>query len=104
MTTLPMCIGSLVSWINKAYARGSVALQSPDPAPAPLVEFNFLADPRDAARFEHASPSRYTGLAKSLGRRSLRNLSLACPTALRANSNIPVPIAEEFAGRIAKAL
>lgn len=99
---LGLRIGSLVSWINKVHARGSVALQSPDPATGPRVEFNFLADPRDAARLiasmrfmarvmaapplgalvEHASPSSYTGFAKALGRQTLRNLLLTWPTAL----------------------
>jgi 5-(hydroxymethyl)furfural/furfural oxidase len=99
---LGLRIGSLVSWINKVHARGRVVLHDPDPSRGPRVEFNFLADPRDAARLvdsmrlmarvlaqaplealvSHASASSYTGFAKALGTQSLRNLLLTAPTAL----------------------
>jgi len=95
-------IGTLIAWINKIHSRGRVTLRTPDPMIGPLAEFNFLADPRDAQRLfdsvrfmariaatpplgdlvAHASPSSYTGFAKSLGKQSLRNLLLTAPTAL----------------------
>lgn len=99
---LGLRIGSLVSWLNKVHSRGSVSLRSPDPSVGPLAEFNFLADPRDAARLidsvrlmarimdqsliaglvEHPSPSSYSGFARALGRQTLLNLLLTAPTAL----------------------
>jgi 5-(hydroxymethyl)furfural/furfural oxidase len=93
--------GTLLAWINKAESRGAVTLRDVDPRVGPLATFNFLADPRDAARLvhavrmmaelavapplasciEHVSPSSYTGFAKSLGRQTLRNLLITAPTA-----------------------
>lgn len=95
-------IASLLSWINKPHARGSVTLQGADPRQAPLVAFNHLADIRDVERLTasvrfmarlfatdalaghvaHASPSRYSGFAKALGRYSLRNFLLTAPAAV----------------------
>ncbi len=101
-------IGSLVSWLNKIHSRGTVTLRSSDPTVGPLAQFNFLADPRDAARLidsvrfmarimgqaplaglvEHPSPSSYSGFARALGRQNLRNLLLTAPTAV-ALDHIP---------------
>jgi 5-(hydroxymethyl)furfural/furfural oxidase len=95
-------IGSLIAWINKPHSRGVVSLRREGEALRPLARFEFLADPRDAERLadslrlmarllaapplaevcEHASPSRYSGFAKALGRQSLRNFLLTAPTAL----------------------
>jgi 5-(hydroxymethyl)furfural/furfural oxidase len=94
-------IGSLVAWLNKVHSRGHLTLRAPDPDVGPLAEFNFLADPRDAARLidsvrfmarlfaqaplaglvEHPSPSSYSGFARALGRQNLRNLLLTAPAA-----------------------
>ena len=93
--------GTLVAWINKAHSRGTVTLRDADPRIGPLATFNFVADPRDAARLvdamrrmavlaatpalaaciEYASPASYTGFAKALGRQTLRNLLITAPTA-----------------------
>ncbi|MES2999788.1 MAG: GMC oxidoreductase [Pseudomonadota bacterium] len=43
-------LGSLVTWVNKPYSRGSVTLRSPRPGDEPHVEFAMLSDPRDLAR------------------------------------------------------
>ena len=95
-------IATLLSWINKPYARGSVTLQGADPALPPLAAFNHLADMRDVTRLTasvrfmarllacealaghvaHASPSRYSGFAKALGRYGLRNFLLTAPAAV----------------------
>ncbi|CAH1652612.1 5-(hydroxymethyl)furfural oxidase [Hyphomicrobiales bacterium] len=95
-------IATLLSWINKPYARGSVTLQGADPAMPPLAAFNHLADIRDVTRLTasvrfmarllacetlaghvaHASPSRYSGFAKALGRYSLRNFLITAPAAV----------------------
>ncbi|MBL8832846.1 MAG: FAD-dependent oxidoreductase [Rhodospirillales bacterium] len=103
-------IGSLVSWLNKVHSRGAVSLRSPDPAVGPLAEFNFLADPRDAARLidsvrfmarvmaasplselvEHPSPSSYSGFARALGKQSLRNLLLTAPAAFAIDALPPM--------------
>lgn len=95
-------IGTLVTWINKAHSRGSVTLAPDGATRRPLARFQFLADPRDAARLvesvrfmarlmatvplaacvEHPSPSSYTDFARSLGRRSARNWALTAAAAL----------------------
>jgi 5-(hydroxymethyl)furfural/furfural oxidase len=95
-------VGTLLAWINKIHSRGAVALRSADPRDRPAVSFNFLADPRDAARLvaavrfmagiaahpalaallTHLSPASYSGFAAALGRQSLRNWLLTAPTAL----------------------
>lgn len=95
-------VGTLIAWINKIYSRGRLSLRSPDPHQGPLASFNFLADPRDAARLmgavrlmatlvahpelaalvDHASPASYSGFASALGRQTLRNLLITGPTAL----------------------
>ncbi len=95
-------IGTLLAWINKAHSRGHVTLAGGGERANPVAAFNFLADPRDAARLvaavrlmaelaaaaplaaclEHASASSYTGFAKALGRQTLRNWLLTAPTAL----------------------
>ncbi|MER3485613.1 MAG: hypothetical protein C4345_06245 [Chloroflexota bacterium] len=43
-------LGGFLLWVNKAYSTGQVTLASPDPDREPEVEFNLLADPRDAQR------------------------------------------------------
>ncbi|GIW04854.1 MAG: glucose dehydrogenase [Thermomicrobiales bacterium] len=43
-------LGGFLLWVNKAYSTGQVTLASPDPDLEPEVEFNLLADPRDAQR------------------------------------------------------
>jgi 5-(hydroxymethyl)furfural/furfural oxidase len=43
-------LGGLLIWINKAYSQGRVSLASPAPGAEPAVDFNLLADPRDAER------------------------------------------------------
>ena len=94
--------GTLVAWLNKVHSRGRVVLRSPDPATGPLANFDFLADPRDARRLvdafrflarlarteplarciEGPSPSTYSGVARALGTRSLRNILATAPAAL----------------------
>lgn len=98
---LGLRIGTLMSWINKAHSRGSVALASPDPNAEPVVRFNFLSDPRDVGRLAYTigvmarlletEPlsqvtempviSRYSGFAKALGRQTVRNYLLTAPLA-----------------------
>jgi 5-(hydroxymethyl)furfural/furfural oxidase len=43
-------LGGFLLWVNKAYSTGTVSLASADPEREPEVEFNLLADPRDAHR------------------------------------------------------
>lgn len=103
-------IGSLVSWLNKVHSRGTVSLRTPDPSTGPLAEFNFLADPRDAARLigsvrfmarvmaasplsdliEHPSPSSYSGFARALGKQSMRNFLLTAPAAVAIDALPPL--------------
>lgn len=94
-------IATLIVWVNKAFARGSVSLVSADPLVPPTADLNFLGDARDierlagAARFmagvmatdalsNVAGPpvlSSYSGFAKSLGRQSLGNYLITAPVA-----------------------
>lgn len=48
-----LCLGSLLTWINKPYSRGTVDLTSPNPDVEPDVAFNLLADHRDAERLKN---------------------------------------------------
>ncbi len=48
-----LCLGSLLTWINKPFSRGTVSLTSPDPLVEPDVAFNLLADHRDAERLKN---------------------------------------------------
>ena len=86
-------IGTFISWVNKPFSRGFVTLARNERGTAPVAAFNHLADVRDldrlcdavqlmarlmaapplASTIECASPSRYSGFAKALGRSSLRN-------------------------------
>lgn len=104
---LGLRIGSLVAWINKPFSRGAVVLSGPAFEDKALASFNFLADTRDAARLadavrfmarlsaqapfadqiELASPSSYSGFARSLGRKSVRNFLLTAPTALAIDAS-----------------
>jgi 5-(hydroxymethyl)furfural/furfural oxidase len=43
-------IGALMSWVNKPYSRGHVALRSPSPFDEPEVQFALLSDERDYER------------------------------------------------------
>ncbi|MBD9541449.1 GMC family oxidoreductase N-terminal domain-containing protein [Ensifer sp. ENS04] len=45
-------IGSLVTWVNKPYSRGSVSLVSASPDVEPHVEFAMLSDKRDLDRLK----------------------------------------------------
>lgn len=94
-------LASMISWVNKAEARGFVQLTANDPMQPPTAELNFLGDYRDIERLgnavklmgrvflthalsgilTHPSPSSYSGFAKSLGRQTLRNFILTAPTA-----------------------
>jgi 5-(hydroxymethyl)furfural/furfural oxidase len=94
-------IASMIGWVNKAESRGHVDLVSPDPRVEPAVDLNYLSDSRDVerlcgaihlmARFfaadamkdclEHASPSSYSGFAKTLGRQTLKNFIITAPIA-----------------------
>lgn len=47
-------IGSLVMWVNKSYARGSVRLNAKDPLAPPDVDFRLLSDRRDLERMMQA--------------------------------------------------
>ena len=89
-------IGSLFSWVNKSYSRGSVELDSPDPRAPPKVDFRLLSDERDlvrlAAAFRLAAgtmqddrlrdvvqdvfPSTYSAKVKRLLKPTLRNAVL----------------------------
>ncbi|SCZ01396.1 GMC family oxidoreductase [Microvirga guangxiensis] len=95
-------LASMISWVNKAEARGFVQLANSDPLHPPTAELNFLGDSRDIERLanavklmarvfmtnalsgilSHPSPSSYSGFAKSLGRQTLRNFLLTAPTAV----------------------
>jgi 5-(hydroxymethyl)furfural/furfural oxidase len=104
---LGLRIGSLVAWINKPFSRGKVTLRGPAPEDGALASFNFLADARDTARLtdavrfmarlstqtpfadhiELASPSSYSGFARSLGAKSIRNFLLTAPAALAIDAS-----------------
>lgn len=43
-------LGNLFVWVNKAFSRGEVALNSADPAAEPNVDFRMLSDERDRKR------------------------------------------------------
>jgi 5-(hydroxymethyl)furfural/furfural oxidase len=43
-------LGGFLIWVNKAYSIGKVSLSSADPDREPAVDFNMLADQRDAQR------------------------------------------------------
>jgi 5-(hydroxymethyl)furfural/furfural oxidase len=43
-------LGTLFIWVNKAFSRGQVTLQSPDPHAEPAVDFRLLSDERDRVR------------------------------------------------------
>lgn len=45
-------LGSLLTYVNKAYSRGRLALASPSPDVEPHVEFAMLSDQRDLARMK----------------------------------------------------
>lgn len=95
-------IGTLITWINKPFGRGTVRLNPDTSQRSPDVSFNFAGDHRDLARLvqavkfmsrvftvkalaeciESPSPSRYSGFAKALGRHSLRNYLLTAPASL----------------------
>ncbi len=47
-------MGSLVTWVNKSYSRGEVALASSDPQAMPRVALEFVSDARDLARLRGA--------------------------------------------------
>jgi 5-(hydroxymethyl)furfural/furfural oxidase len=47
-------LGSLFTWINKPYSKGSLKLISADPGTYPEVAFELLSDPRDLARMKAA--------------------------------------------------
>ena len=105
-------LASMISWVNKAEARGHVQLASADPLLPPTAELNFLGDSRDIERLagavtlmsrvfltdalsgvlSHPSPSSYSGFAKSLGRQTLRNFLLTAPTAIVIDA---IPFARE---------
>lgn len=99
---LGLRIGTLMSWINKAFSRGTVTLTSAGAQAPPAVRFNFLSDPRDVQRLSftvgvmakllQTAPlsgltelpviSKYSGFAKALGRQTLRNYLITAPLAL----------------------
>lgn len=86
-------IGTFISSVNKPHSLGHVTLLRNAQGTAPVAAFNHLSDVRDLDRLsdavrlmaqflgasplagviEHASPSRYSGFAKKLGRSSVRN-------------------------------
>lgn len=43
-------VGSLMTWVNRAYSRGFVSLANPSPDAEPHVEFALLSDDRDVRR------------------------------------------------------
>ena len=47
-------IGTLSTYISLPYSRGTVRLASKDPAAPPVIDFNWLADPRDRDRLVEA--------------------------------------------------
>jgi 5-(hydroxymethyl)furfural/furfural oxidase len=47
-------LGTLFNWVNKSHSHGMVELASPDPAVAPLVDFQLLSDRRDLLRLADA--------------------------------------------------
>ncbi|MCC7281250.1 MAG: GMC family oxidoreductase N-terminal domain-containing protein [Acetobacteraceae bacterium] len=95
-------IATFIAWINKPASRGAVVLESPDPAVGPIANFNFLAEASDRARLVGAmrlmarlaateplagqlvapAPSGYSGWAKRLGRRTVRNGALTTAASL----------------------
>lgn len=95
-------IATLVAWVNKAHSRGRVTLAPGDPVPVATADFNYMSDALDLQRLcaavhfmarvfaapaladcvEAPVASSYSGFAKSLGRRTARNLLMTAPVAL----------------------
>ena len=95
-------IATFIAWINKPASRGEVVLASSDPAVGPIAHFNFLAEASDRARLKEAMrliarlaatpplagqlvcpvPSSYSGWAKKLGRKTVRNGALTSAAGL----------------------
>lgn len=48
-------LGVAIVWVNKPFSRGRVTLASPRPEEEPVVEMNFLSDPRDLTRLMEAT-------------------------------------------------
>ena len=89
-------IGGFLTWINKSYSRGTVAIKSTDPAAEPDVQFDLLGDARDLQRmkdavrylislFDHPAlktvagepfPTAYTEQYKQLGAVNRKNAAI----------------------------
>ena len=111
-------IGSLITWVNKAYSLGHVSLASADPRAEPRVSFNMLSDPRDADRlklglrrvaalFEHPAmrgavhhpfPSHMSERIRDLGRICFRNRVMTA--ALGALLDGPAPLRDVLIRRL----
>lgn len=94
-------LASMISWVNKAEARGFVQLVSKDPMQEPTAELNFLGDSRDIERLagsvrlmarvfatdalsdvlSYPSAASYSGFAKKLGQQTTRNYLMTAPLA-----------------------
>lgn len=95
-------LASMISWVNKANARGFVQLVSKDPMAEPTAELNFLGDYLDTKRLgesirlmakifatraladilSYPSAASYTGFAKKLGRQTMQNYLMTAPMAV----------------------
>jgi 5-(hydroxymethyl)furfural/furfural oxidase len=111
-------IGSIITWVNKAYSLGNVTLASGDWRTEPRVSFNMLSDPRDADRLKmglrrvaalfahpamqgavhHPFPSHMSERIRDLGRICLRNHVLT--TALSALLDGPAPLRDLLIRRV----
>ena len=111
-------IATLITWLNKARSRGRVSLVSADPLSPPTASFEFLSDALDLERLSGAvhwmarvfateplarmieTPvaSSYSGFAKSLGRRTTRNLLITAPAAVVIDA-VP-PLRRSFFRRV----
>lgn len=103
-------IGSIITWVNKAYSLGNVTLASADWRAEPKVSFNMLSDPRDAERlklglrrvaalFEHPAlqaavhhpfPSHMSERIRDLGRICFRNQVLTAGLSVLLDGPAPL--------------
>lgn len=99
---LGLRLASMISWVNKAEARGFVQLASADPMVEPTAELNFLGSHLDTERLAASvrlmariyatraladilsfpSAASYTGFARKLGRQTLGNYLMTAPMAV----------------------
>ncbi|WP_431282526.1 GMC family oxidoreductase [Humitalea sp. 24SJ18S-53] len=111
-------LGSIITWVNKAYSLGNVTLHSAEWRAEPKVSFNMLSDPRDLARLKlgmrrvavlfahpamqaavhHPFPTHMSERVRDLGRINRKNHLLT--TALGALLDGPAPLRDLLIRRL----